>query len=85
MSLYSTYWYRVSDIKPRLRSHVRLYRHIYRGQNWYVVQDPSSSRQHRFNRSAYAIIGLMDGEKTVQEIWSCLSATTNSVANGNSG
>lgn len=69
MSLYSTYWYRVAGIKPRLRSHVRLYRHIYRDRDWYVLQDPSSSRQHRFNRSAYAIIGLMDGEKTVQEIW----------------
>ncbi|MCP4341532.1 MAG: PqqD family peptide modification chaperone, partial [Desulfobulbaceae bacterium] len=69
MSLYSTYWYRVAEIKPRLRSHVRLYRHIYRDCNWYILQDPSSSRQHRFNRIAYTIIGLMDGEKTVQEIW----------------
>ncbi len=69
MSLYSTYWYRVADIKPHLRSHVRLFRHLYRGRNWYVLQDSSSSRQHRFNRSAYSIIGLMDGKRTVQEIW----------------
>lgn len=75
MPIYSTYWYRVSDIKPRLRSHIRLYRHIYRDRNWYVLQDPSSSRQHRFNRSAYAIIGLMDGEKTVQEIWNTAAST----------
>ncbi len=69
MSLYSTYWYRVAEIKPRLRSHVRLYRHVYRDQNWYILQDPSSSRQHRFNSSAHVIIGLMDGKKTVQKIW----------------
>ena len=69
MSLYSTYWYRVADIKPQLRSHTRLYRHIYRGQTWYVLQDPSSNRQHRFNKIAYFIIGLMDGERTVAEIW----------------
>lgn len=69
MSLYSNYWYRVAGIKPSLRSHVRLNRHIYRGQNWYVLQDPSSSRQHRFNKSAYTIIGMMDGKKTVQQIW----------------
>ncbi len=69
MSIYSTYWYRVADIKPRLRSHVRLCRHIYRGRTWYILLDSSSSRQHRFNRSAYSIIGLMDGERTVQEIW----------------
>lgn len=69
MSLYSTYWYRVADIKPRLRSHVRLYRYIYRGRAWYVLQDPSSSRQHRFNKTAYSIIGMMDGSRTVQQIW----------------
>ncbi|MDX2493696.1 MAG: peptidase M50 [Desulfuromusa sp.] len=75
MSLYSTYWYRVAEIKPRLRSHVRLYRHIYRNQSWYILQDPSSSRQHRFNRSAYVIIGLMDGVKTIQEIWDVATET----------
>ncbi|NNF46941.1 MAG: PqqD family peptide modification chaperone, partial [Desulfofustis sp.] len=69
MSLYSTYWYRVADIKPQLRNHTRLYRHIYRGQTWYVLQDPSSNRQHRFNKTAYFIIGLMDGKRTVAEIW----------------
>lgn len=69
MSFYSTYWYRVADIKPRLRPHVRLFRHIYRGQNWYVMQDPSSNRLHRFSEAAYHIIGLMDGKKSVQEIW----------------
>ncbi|TKB06036.1 hypothetical protein [Desulforhopalus sp. IMCC35007] len=75
MSLYSTYWYRVAEIIPRLRSHVRLYRHIYRNQSWYILQDPSSSRQHRFNRSAYVIIGLMDGVKTLQEIWNTAAET----------
>ena len=69
MSLYSTYWYRVAEIKPQLRTHTRLYRHLYRGQTWYVLQDPSSNRQHRFNKTAYFIIGLMNGERTVAEIW----------------
>lgn len=69
MSIYSTYWYRVAEIRPRLRSHVRLFRHIYRNRNWYILQDPSSSRQHRFTRSAYGVIALMDGEKTMQHIW----------------
>lgn len=74
MSLYSAYWYRVSGLKPRLHSHVRLYRHVYRGRNWYVLLDPSSSRQHRFNRAAYALIGLMDGRRTVEEIWNAAVA-----------
>ncbi|MBU0944677.1 MAG: PqqD family peptide modification chaperone [Proteobacteria bacterium] len=74
MSLYSSYWYRVADITPRLRSHIRLHRHIYRGRNWYILQDPSSNRQHRFNKTAYAVIALMDGKRTVREIWNASTA-----------
>ncbi len=75
MSIYSTYWYRVAEIKPRLRHHVRLYRHIYRGSTWYILQDPSSGRQHRFNKNGYAIINLMDGNRTIQEIWDIAIST----------
>lgn len=69
MSIYSTYWYRVAEIRPRLRSHINLSRHVYRNRSWYILQDPSSNRQHRFTRSAYGVIALMDGKKTVQQIW----------------
>ena len=69
MSLYSTYWYRVEHIRPQVRPHTRLYRHIYRGQTWYVLQDPSSNRQHRFNKTAYFLISQMNGERTVAELW----------------
>ena len=69
MTLYSTYWYRVEQIKPLLRSHTRLFRHIYRGQAWYVLQDSSSNRRHRFNKTAYFLISQMNGERTVADIW----------------
>ena len=68
-SLFSPSWYRVAGLKPRLRSHAQVHRHQYRGQLWYVLQDLSSERFHRFSPSAYMIIGLMDGQRTVQEIW----------------
>ncbi len=67
--LFSTSWYRVAGLKPRLRSHAQIHRHQYRGQTWYVLQDRSSERFHRFSPAAYLIIGLMDGERTVEEIW----------------
>ena len=69
MSLYSSYWYRVAGLKLRLRPHVRLFRHHYRGRDWHVLQDPATGRQHRFNQSAYCIIGQLDGNKTVQDVW----------------
>ncbi len=68
-NLFSPSWYRVTGLKPRLRSHARIHRHNYRDQLWYVLQDPSSGKFHRFRPAAYHLIGLMDGERTVDEIW----------------
>ncbi|MGK0170786.1 MAG: putative peptide zinc metalloprotease protein [Gammaproteobacteria bacterium] len=62
-------WYRVAELKPRLRSHVRLYRHHYRGDLWYVMQDNTTGRYHRFTQAANQVIGLMDGERTIDQIW----------------
>ncbi|MGH9362025.1 MAG: hypothetical protein ACRD2T_08915, partial [Thermoanaerobaculia bacterium] len=71
--LYSSSWYRVKDLKPRLRAHAEIHRHHYRGQLWYILQDLTSERFHRFTPAAYEAIGLMDGSRTVQEIWDLAS------------
>jgi len=68
-SLFSTSWYRVAGLTPRLRSHAQIHRHEYRGQTWYVLQDRSTERFHRFSPAAYLVIGLMDGRRTVQDVW----------------
>jgi len=67
--LHSPSWYRVAELRPRLRSHVRIHRHQYRGELWFVLEDRVSRRMHRFNPVAYYAIGLMDGRRSVQEIW----------------
>jgi len=61
-SLHSASWYRVADLRPRLRSHVRIHRHHFRGQLWYVLQDRTSGRFVRFSPPAYLVISLMDGD-----------------------
>ncbi len=68
-SLYSPSWYRVADLKPRLRSHVEIHRHKYRGELWYILQDHATGRFQRFTPAAYLLIGLMDGQHTIQEVW----------------
>jgi len=68
-SLYSPSWYRVAGLKPRLRSHVEIHRHKYRGEIWYVLQDHATGRFQRFTPAAYFLIGLMDGQRPVQNIW----------------
>src|SRR5258707_12637989 len=67
--LLSNWWYRVATRKPKLRSHARLHRHRYRGEVWYLLQDPASSRVHRFTPAARLIIALMNGERSVAELW----------------
>jgi putative peptide zinc metalloprotease protein len=52
-----------------LRSHARIHRHHYRGELWYVLEDRVSRKMHRFNPAAYYIVGLLDGRRTVHEIW----------------
>jgi len=73
-SLFSESWYRVAPLKPRLRSHAEIHRHTYRGKDWYILQDHSSGGFHRFSQEAYHIIGLMDGEKMLDEIWQAACA-----------
>ena len=68
-SLFSTSWYRVAGLKPRIRDHVHFYRHHYRDDLWYVLQDRVSGRCHRLSPGAYYLVGLMDGLRTVHEIW----------------
>src|SRR6266850_2293992 len=67
--LMSASWYRVAELRPRLRSHFRIHRHRYRGGRWYVLQDRMSRRTHRFDARAYFVIGLMNGQRSMQSIW----------------
>lgn len=69
VSLFSPSWYRVADLKPRLRGHSALHRHIYRDRVWYVLQDRMNGQFHRFTPEAYELIGRMDGKRSLQEIW----------------
>lgn len=68
-TLFSPSWYRVGNLKPRLRGHVEIHRHTYRRKVWYVLEDRASGRFQRFTPAAHLLIGLMNGERTVEEIW----------------
>jgi len=67
-------WYRVAALQPRLRSHARVHRHEYRGERWYVLTDRLSRRAHRFGPEAYYVIGLLNGARSLQEVWEAAAA-----------
>ena len=67
--IFSAAWYRVATLTPRIRTNALIARHQYRGQTWYVLRDVASNRVYRFHPASYALIGLMDGRRTVQDLW----------------
>ncbi len=66
---FSESWYRVADLKPRLRSTVQVYRRHFRGQPTFVIEDPTSNQFFKCNAPAYSFVGMLDGHRTVGEIW----------------
>jgi putative peptide zinc metalloprotease protein len=72
-ALYSTNWYRVAELKPRLRGHIRIHRHAYRGEIWFVVEDRVAGKYHRFNPASYRVISLLDGRRDMNRVWARLT------------
>lgn len=61
-------WEDAAGLRPRLRDHVRIHRHRYRGRRWYVLQDEATGRFMRFTPEAHYLIALMDGSRRLREI-----------------
>ena len=71
---HSASWFSVARLRPKLKSHIRVRRHRYRGKRWYVIDDGAAGRAHRFARGAYLLIGRLDGTRSVEELWQALVA-----------
>jgi putative peptide zinc metalloprotease protein len=66
---FSESWYRVAQLRPRLRSACQVHRQHFRGQVWHVVQDPSNNQFFRLNEEAHRFVALLDGRRTIAEVW----------------
>jgi putative peptide zinc metalloprotease protein len=66
---FSESWYRVKDLRAKLRPSTQISRQYYRGDRWYVVRDPAGNQFHRLSDAAYRFVGLLDGSRTVGEAW----------------
>ncbi len=68
-------WYRICDLRPRLRSTVQSQRQFFRGQPWYVFRDPGNNDHFRVGTTGHRLISLLDGTRTLDEVWTqCLEA-----------
>ena len=62
-------WYRVADLRPRLLSGVNIRRQYFRGQLWYVLENPANNEYARITDNAYRLAGALDGRRTVAQLW----------------
>ena len=66
---FSESWYRVADLRPTLRFTVQVSRQHFRGRMWHVLQDPASNQFFRLNGPAYRFVAMLDGRRTVAQVW----------------
>ncbi len=75
-----TIWNYISSLRPSLREHVHIYPQDYRGERWYMLHDQSSGQYLRFNTTAYSVLGYLEGEFTLSEIYEYIGSKNNDEA-----
>ncbi|MFN4258701.1 MAG: site-2 protease family protein [Gemmataceae bacterium] len=58
---------RRKQIRLRLRPDLEILPHRYEGKTFYIVKDPVSLRYYRFKEQERFLLGLMDGEHTLED------------------
>jgi putative peptide zinc metalloprotease protein len=71
---FSESWYRVAQLRPRLRSTVQTRRQHFRGQIWHIVQDPANNSYFRLHPAAYRFVAMLDGRGSVADAWRASAA-----------
>lgn len=66
---FSPMWHRVRAMRPRLRPHAQITRQFYRARRWHVIHDPVGHQFYRLDPISYELVCLLDGERTIEEIW----------------
>jgi putative peptide zinc metalloprotease protein len=72
---FSESWYRVANLRAKLRPGAQISRQFYRGERWYVVRDPAGNQFHRLSDPAYRFVALLDGSRTVEAAWDLCGGT----------
>jgi putative peptide zinc metalloprotease protein len=71
---FSESWYRIASQRICLRPGVKVQRHNYRGERWFVLQNPFSNQFFRLRPAAYEFVARLRPDRTVQEAWQeCLN------------
>lgn len=66
---FSESWYRIAGQRVWLRPDVIVRRQYFRGERWFVLQNPFDNRYFRIRPVAYEFVARLGPEKTVQDVW----------------
>ena len=68
-STFSESWHRVANQHLCLRSGVRIRRQNFRGERWFVVENPMTNEYFRVRPAAYEFLARLHPRRTVEEVW----------------
>lgn len=68
-STFSESWYRIAQQRVSLRPHVRVRRQFFRGERWYVLEDPFNNQFYRLRPAAYDFVVRLRPDRTVDAVW----------------
>ncbi len=71
---FSESWYRVANQRICLHPAVQARRQNYRGQRWWVLENPFNNQYFRLRPAAYEFVARLRPDRTVEEVWQeCLT------------
>ena len=73
-SSFSDLWYRIGATRPRLGAHAQVTRQRFGPHMAYIVEDPAAAQFYRLSEPAYFFVGLLDGQRTVDDAWDACNA-----------
>ncbi len=72
-NVFHEHWYRIRDLKVSLAASAVVSRQRYQGKIWYIIASRLHSKYYRLNAEAYKFIALLNGTKTVDQVWHLLA------------
>lgn len=74
-STFSESWFRIAQQRLSLRAHVKVRRQFFRGERWYVLQDPFNNQFFRLRPGAYDFVVRLRPDRTLDAVWNeCFEA-----------
>ncbi len=67
--IFSESWYRIANQRVALRNPVQMRRQYFRGEKWYVIEDPFTNQFFRVRPEARDFLVRLRPDRTVEEVW----------------